>query len=263
MDRSGGTEYMGFPLFYAGTEHIDLRSGSLSLTGEESRHLARALRVSVGEIVEIGDGHGNRYRTRVRKVTAESVEMYIESSEFLDREIPGISVLQAVSRPSHMDRAVAGIAEAGARQLVPFTAPRSRNTDISKIAGRLERWRSIARESSKLARRVWPMEVGEPVGWPPVYGSGCVNGVKVILWEDEEEAGISGVLAEEKPSSVSILVGPEGGFSKGDIEELRSTGAVTVSLGGLNIRSETAGSYAVMLIRYRYGLLKPAGRETR
>lgn len=234
-------------------------TGLLSLSGNESRHLARSLRGKEGDIILVGDGRGTRYRAGIVRIEPGIVDGEIESVEWCEPEVPLVSLFQAVSRLGHMDETVSRVAEAGGDRLVPFMSPRSRGRDLKKSRGRIERWRSIARESSKVARRAWPLVVDPPSGWPPAAGLLDRQELNVVLWEGELECGLSDVLPDTALASVGILVGPEGVFSPGDVEVLREAGAVTASLGELILRTESAGSYVVMLVRYRYGILQPRG----
>jgi 16S rRNA (uracil1498-N3)-methyltransferase len=126
-----------------------------------------------------------------------------------------------------------------------------------KLEGRVERWRRIAREASKVARRVRPLVVGEPMEWPPGMHELSRQELNIVLWEEECLQDLADVMPVETPYTIGIIVGPEGGFSSVEVEMLEELGCVKESMGDLILRAETAGSYAATLVRYHYGLLKP------
>ena len=83
--------------------------------------------------------------------------------------------------------------------------------------------------------------------------------LNIVLWEGERLLGLEDVLPSEAPDRIGILVGPEGGFSEVEARLLEEPGCMKASMGDLIFRTETAGSYAVMLVRYNYGVLRPSG----
>jgi 16S rRNA (uracil1498-N3)-methyltransferase len=250
---------MGNPIFYASPDEIEEGENRISFHGDESWHLVKSLRIKTGESLLVGDGKGTRYEVTVTSAAPGEVSARIESVTRIEREVPAITLIQAMSRPRHMDETIIRAAEAGADRVVPFMAPRSSAGSRVKIEGRSERWNKLAREACKVARRVWPLEVGHVDAWPPdqaLLKSGQLN---IVLWEDERSNGLADVLPVNTPTLIGIVAGPEGGFSEAEARTLEEIGCVKASVGNLILRSETAGPYAVMLVRYHYGILRPSG----
>jgi 16S rRNA (uracil1498-N3)-methyltransferase len=160
-------------------------------------------------------------------------------------------LLQAMPHLASMDLIVARAAESGASRVVPFVARRSPLEAVRKSSGRITRWQAIARESSKLSRRPWPLEVRTAVDGFIDKDLLVTVGCCLVFWEEESRA-LSNSLPDRPPRSLGIVIGPEGGFEPAEVDGCR-----TASLGDLNITSEGAGSYAAMLVRYHYGLLCP------
>jgi len=243
---------MGLPLFYAKPEDIDTTSGRLDIEGPEASHMVRSLRVREGDLVTVGDGAGSVFRVKVTAASRDRLEAGILDSRDVLREKPFIRLMMAASRPSSMDSAVRRAAECGVGEMVPFQAPRS-SSGAPESEVRLERLRRIALESSKTARRAWPLTVAEPLGWPPESG----EGTRVLLWEEEFRLALEDALPEVAPAVVTLISGPEGGFSQEDARLLQSGGATPVSVGSNILRAESAGALAALLIRFHYGLLTP------
>jgi 16S rRNA (uracil1498-N3)-methyltransferase len=260
---------MTIPWFYALPSWIDVPANTITLKGAEARHLALSLRVKEGQGVIIGDGAGTIYEVELASVRPELVEGVIRSSSRPPHDRPRLVLFQAIMRVAKMDEVVARAAETGVWAVVPFVSPRSPVGSVEKAVERLERWRKIGFEASKVARRAWSLVVGEPRKWPLVAGDPLSRRVmegllgeqdlNILLWEEETARGLNAVLPDEPPTSIGVIVGPEGGFASEEVQVLISAGALTANIGPLILRTESAGSYASMLIRDRYGLLDPGG----
>jgi 16S rRNA (uracil1498-N3)-methyltransferase len=247
---------MGLPFFYINTDELDADSATAKMTGPEARHLTRSLRARQGDEVFLADGRGTVYETRIRTIAPDSTVFEVRSSAFFQPEKPQVVIFQAMSKNQSMDEAVARASESGAARFVPFTSRRSPVEALKKSQGRLARWRTVARESSKVARRPYLLEVRDPLKALDASIMETV-GQCVLLWEGEEKRSLADALPDSPPRSLGIVVGPEGGFEASEADVIRSLGARTASLGSLNLRAESAGSYATMLARFRYGLLVP------
>jgi 16S rRNA (uracil1498-N3)-methyltransferase len=250
---------MSSPIYYASSEEIEDGVGRISLHGTEARYLMKSIRIKSGESILIGNGKGMRYEATVTSVEPDEVSARIESRTRIERERPALTLIQALSRTQQMDETIARAAEVGTQRVVPFVAPRSPATSSEKLESRMERWKRVAREASKVARRAWPLEVENMVAWPPDISVLSRQELNVVLWEEERSTDFAKVLPAETPATVGILVGPEGGFSETEVRLLEGLGCVKASMGDLIFRTETAGSYAVMIVRYHYGILRPIG----
>jgi 16S rRNA (uracil1498-N3)-methyltransferase len=99
--------------------------------------------------------------------------------------------------------------------------------------------------------------VGELLDWPVDGAVFAEQEINLVLWEHESSMGLREALPDTPPESIGLVVGPEGGFESDEVDLLAQRGAVPVSLGDLILRTETAGPYVAMLIRYNYNLLEP------
>jgi len=245
---------LSLPIFYQTLEHVPGISSTVTIAGEEARHLLRSLRAKPGEEVVVGNGAGIVVRGVLEESGTPEAVIRVASAALVEPERPSIILLQGLARPPRMDEAVTRAAETGAATFVPFPSPRSEKHEERKAADRMERWSRIAREASKVARRPYILRVSQVAPWPPVdiLKSAALS---VVLWEEKVSERILDVLPDEPPASIAIVTGPVGGLSEDDVEALKEAGAVPVSLGGLMLRAESAGSYAAMLVREKYELI--------
>ena len=73
----------------------------------------------------------------------------------------------------------------------------------------------------------------------------------LIPYEDEEKTTFKDVLLTNKPSTVALIIGPEGGFSEKEVRSVIERGGKAVSLGKTILRTETAGSAALAMLMYQ------------
>ncbi|HYA00204.1 MAG TPA: RsmE family RNA methyltransferase [Candidatus Binatia bacterium] len=223
-----------------------LSGGTLVLEGSQARHLAGSLRVRPGELIEVVDDAGSEHGVRVTGVGRGRVT----GSVLWTREAGGeprlhLEVVQALIR--ELDEVVAGLTEVGVGVIRPAVTARCvTRPDGERAAGRLRRWREIAREAAQLAHRaavppVHPVtDLGTALAELP-EGSrilGCVVDAPRSLAGTEVDAG--------RP--LALVVGPEGGLDASDLEALRSAGAELVHLGPRILPSARAGVVAAALI---------------
>jgi 16S rRNA (uracil1498-N3)-methyltransferase len=245
---------LGLPIFYQPLDDIPEVSSTISIVGDEARHLLRSLRAKTGDDVMVSDGAGIVVCGVLIDTGAGEAPVRVLSSGFVEPERPSIVLLQGLVKLPRMDEAVTRAAETGAAEFVPFRSPRSEDYDGRKASERMERWSRIAREASKVARRPHILRVSPVAPWPPVEVLRDA-GLSVVLWEEKVSERLVDVLPDEPPVTVAIVTGPVGGLSVDDVKILKEAGAVPVSLGSLILRAESAGSYAAMLLREKYGYL--------
>lgn len=246
---------MTLPIFYTEPENMDMDYRRVLISGEDAFRLSHVLRVQTGDRILSGNGKGIVLEAQVDEIKGNVVYCAIESVRKVEAERPFITLFQAVSEMRRMDEAVRMAAEAGVGKLVPFLSERGEIRKIEQIKSRLKRWQKIALESSKVARRAWILEVTEPLSMLNSALSCNHGGISILFWENEKAVSLSEVLTDSIPEKLDIIIGPVGGFSEREVETFMEMGCVKAGLGGLIIRTETAGSYASMLVRYHYGLL--------
>ena len=140
--------------------------------------------------------------------------------------------------------------------VIPVETSRSIvHLDGGKAAKKIERWQKIAQEASQQSKRVQVPAVGPYLSWKQ-----CLqqlkeeDGLTIIFWEDEQTQSLKALLRSQpqKPAAINLIVGPEGGLSGDEVNQLRDIGAVSASLGKRILRTETAGMAGVAIVLYEY-----------
>ncbi len=225
---------------------------TLPLSEEDRHHAVSVLRVRAGEEIEAVDPAGGVWRMRVEHATRdELVAAPLGYEPPAERRRPRVVLVQGVAKGDKMDAIVRQAVEVGADEIVPVLTERSVvKLDPQKRAERAARWQRIARSAAEQAHRTSVPAVREPVALDSVGRELCADEALVVLWEDECAKTLAEALAPSRgraDARVMLVVGPEGGLSRAEVDALRAAGAVTATLGGTILRTETAAVVAVAL----------------
>ena len=214
------------------------------LTGSHAEHLARVLRAKPGQKFDISLEGVVREGTVV-SVSPEEVEfelgMTIEPAL-----LPEISVLLSIYKFDRLEWAIEKLTELGVAAIFPVVSRRT-EPHLGKAAEkRVERWRKIALEAAQQSRRARPPEIFGPAALKKAIADAKGCGIVLNEIEAEEAAPLKSVLRECRPP-IWLALGPEGGWSREEIELFRQNGWKTASLGSTILRAETAAIAAVAI----------------
>ncbi|MGI6153711.1 MAG: 16S rRNA (uracil(1498)-N(3))-methyltransferase [Christensenellaceae bacterium] len=229
------------------------KSGTVKLTGEEARHISRVLRMDAGDMLHLFDGSGYDYLAKITSVQKDGVFAEILQKGYSQSE-PGvfITVYQAVIKKDNMDYVTQKCTETGASRIVPYLSQRCvKRPDEASAAKLLDRQRHIAKEAAKQCGRAKIPEIGNILSLDAVAQQ-IQNSFTLLAYENEKRQTIRDVLASHFPEEISVIIGPEGGFTQEEVQMLEECGARPCSLGRLILRSETAGVAACAMLLYHY-----------
>lgn len=239
------------PRFLA--ESIDAAAGTARLTEEEARHLSQVLRLGTGDEVAVFDGAGREFRARVERVGKEGADLRL-LYEFPAPSEPAVrlTLAQAVIKGEKMDDVVRDATMMGVAAIEPLV---TEYTVAHMRAGRApERWRRIAVASAKQCRRAVVPAIGPGstfADWLPQDRAG----MRLLLVEPS--AAVEGhpvsTLGSTRPASASLMVGPEGGWSVGEIEAAVRAGCVPITLGRRTLRADAVPIVAIGLLQFIWG----------
>ena len=144
-----------------------------------------------------------------------------------------------------MDWIVQKCTEAGVSKIVPVSFSRCvARWDGKDAAKKQARFQRIAAEAAKQSGRAITPEIGLPVTVKQLCGAMSEYELTLVPWEEERGNGIRAKWQGQK--NVAVVIGPEGGISPEEMEQMRSAGAVSVTLGPRIFRTETAGLAALI-----------------
>ena len=153
-----------------------------------------------------------------------------------------------------MDLIIQKATELGASEIVPVLTERAVvRLKEDRGAGKQDRWEKIALNAAKQCGAAWLPKIAPVQTLKDFLAARRAFGALFVCALDENARPIGEAIQaiRARPvSSVGVLVGPEGDFSAAEMEFIRAVGAISVSLGGSVLRSETAAIYALSILRY-------------
>lgn len=221
----------------------EIRGGMAELRGDDARHLTRVLRVESGTHFEISDNR-SAYLAEVVEAKGERVVFRVESPLASSTLPARITLCAALFKFDRFEWMVEKATELGVARILPVEATRSEKGLFEASRKRSERWARIAREASQQSRRTTMPEVLPAVG----FDAALKTEADARLFLEEETAPPLLKVLKERPSSVALLLGPEGGWTDREREAAGSAGWTAVSLGPQVLRAETAAAAAVALL---------------
>jgi 16S rRNA (uracil1498-N3)-methyltransferase len=229
-----------------------LRSNTLVvLEPEPSHHLARVLRLSVGDSVTVFDGLGGEYPARITAIDKKHVSVLAGTHVPRDNESPlAIHLGIAVSRGERMDWVVQKSTELGVYAVTPLS---TEHTGV-RLAGeraqkKIQHWRQIAISACEQCDRNRPPEVHTLQTLEQWLAATSTAERKFVLHHRADAIDVAG----EPPASAALLIGPEGGLSASEIALAETAGFVSLRLGPRVLRTETAPLAAIALLQGWWG----------
>ena len=223
-----------------------------TVSGEDARHIASSLRMREGEKLTLCDGAGNDYLCSVvsvgRDVTARVLSVFPSRGEPPYRA----AVYQALVKGDKFDSVVQKSVECGASSVTPFLSSRCVSRPDERSAGKkAERWRKIAAEAAMQCGRGALPEVGEAIPFSEAIKKAAAADIPLFCYEGGGEP-LRDVLRGMRPGTVSVIIGPEGGFSPEEAAEAAAAGMKTVSLGARILRTETVAQTVLSCLSYEF-----------
>ncbi|MFI6326169.1 16S rRNA (uracil(1498)-N(3))-methyltransferase [Nonomuraea sp. NPDC050556] len=240
---------MTVPVFLASDLGV---SGEIVLDGPEGRHAAAVRRMRVGERLDLTDGAGAVAECEVLEALKDSLRLSVSRRYVVEPPAVRLVVVQGLPKGDRGELAVEMMTEAGVDVIVPWAAARCVTQWKGDRADKaLARWRSTAREAGKQARRFHLPSV------PPLMSTGQVasllgEAALGVVLHEEAASGLAS-LALPAAGDVVLVVGPEGGISREEIDAFTAAKAVPALLGPTVLRTSTAGVAAAAVVMARTG----------
>ena len=247
--------------FFIPPEWIDGRQ--ITLVEGTAHQIRHVLRMRAGDRLVVLDDSGWEREVELTSV-AKSVVIGHVIEERLATGEPRtkISLYQGVLKAQKFEWVLQKGTEVGLIEFIPVVCERSVVGDLEDVDRKQGRWGRIIREAAEQSGR-GRLPVLRPA---MLFSQGCQRakrsgGLALVPWENERTASLksaltSGENGENRPFSISIFIGPEGGLTQEEIESARSYRVQPVGLGPRILRAETAGLVAASAILYELGDLE-------
>jgi 16S rRNA (uracil1498-N3)-methyltransferase len=227
---------------------------TLRLPAATAAHVAKVLRLRAGAALTLFDGRGGEFEAQVLALDRHGVQVRVGLHRAIEREsaIP-VTLLQCLIRAERMDWIVQKATELGAAAIVPLASQHSVvRLDDSSAARRLAHWQAVALSACEQCGRNRVPSVHAAVAFEEGLAEARASAARLMLAPQAQQsvAGAAHALAAAGLiTSVSVLVGPEGGFSEQEQAIAHERGFLDCHLGPRVLRAETAALAALAAIQ--------------
>lgn len=221
------------------------------LSGDEHHHLSRVIRVKPREKVWLFNGSGTSYLARVEEMGPQKSRLYVLKKMTEERSPLNIVLGQSLLQAKKMEFIIQKSTEWGASRFFPVMSERSLIKIHEKGRRKRERWQRIAREACKQSGQAFLPSIENPVSLGQFLRERKEE--KRLVLSENQRTALRDILLQHQeriPSSVAILVGPEGGWSEEEERTIVTHGYEAVTLGKQILRAETAAVSSVALVSH-------------
>ena len=237
-------------------------SGDLvTLSGEESQHLTRVLRLGAGAALRIFNGRGVEFEAIVKSACRGAVAVRVGAAREAAPEARlRVNVMQSVLKGDKMDDVVRDVVMMGAVSVQPVVTARTEvGLATLEKARRRERWQRVAVSAAKQCGRAMVPDIREPVGFgrlremlaDPEPAAPVLLLVEPGAWPNAVRLA---ALEIEPPKAATVVIGPEGGWTPEEIAEAADAWRL-VTLGGRTLRADAMALVALSALFARWGEL--------
>lgn len=239
----------------------DIQDKYIYLTDKQDlHHMKKVLRMSVGDEMDISDGSAWEYHVEIESLEdKEAVLLILDKQKFAREPEILVTLYQGIPKASKMEEIIQRCVELGVNSIVPVFMERTVVVDKGNFGKKLDRWQKISDEAVKQCKRGIIPDVQDTVKFKEALPMLAEHDLILFPYENEDNRTIKDCLREvvssgNKPKTVAIIIGPEGGFADKEAVALDEIGANRVSLGKTILRTETAGPAALAMTMYELEL---------
>jgi 16S rRNA (uracil1498-N3)-methyltransferase len=231
--------------------------GRATLRGDAAEHLGRVLRAEPGQMYELSDG-ASVWLARVESLgLLKRGENRIEFSLVEPVAVPEtklrVDLLIALVKFDRFEWCLEKATELGVTNIVPLAAARSDKALVAAAEKRRERWEKILVESAQQSRRLCAPRFGAVIRAEKAFASSRDAECRILLSERSEAEPLRNVLRGKTSNFVALAIGPEGGWTDGEVAAAGAAGFEDASLGHLILRTETAVVAALASVNFALG----------
>ncbi len=242
------------PRFFVTPEAV--ADGVIFITGDDARHIARSLRMAVGDFVTVADGSGMEHECTLARIRDEECECHITATRPCLSEPPyALTLYMAYPKSDKLETVIQKSVELGCRKIVPFESSRCiKRPKAEKAKERTARLCRIAEEAAKQCGRGALPEVTLPLSFDEAIAEARSAELPIFCYEGSGTRSLKDILEgfDTPPATVSVIVGSEGGFSEAEALAAADAGIILANLGPRILRCETAPDYCLAALSYKF-----------
>jgi 16S rRNA (uracil1498-N3)-methyltransferase len=226
---------------------------SITIMGDDVRHIATVLRMKPGEMLILCDGKGAEYTAKIEQVGRAEIAAEIVHEKKREIPSPQVTLVQGLPKFDKMDWIVQKATELGVSSIVPLITERT-IVKIKDKEKRVQRWQKICREAAMQSSRVDIPRVETIQSIRDYFHTVVFDPDTLLLlpWEEGTQPIKEILRSRVGAKHIIVLIGPEGGFSAAEAEMIKGKGFHAVNLGPNILRTETAAVAALSMILFEF-----------
>ncbi|MDX1412690.1 MAG: 16S rRNA (uracil(1498)-N(3))-methyltransferase [Candidatus Promineifilaceae bacterium] len=252
---------MSLHRFFVAPDQI--QNECVRLSGGQAHQICKVLRLSKGDHILVLDNRGWQYELVLTEIESSRVVGTVLLKQLSPTEpTVHITLYQSLLKRDNFEWVLQKGTELGITSFVPILTQRTVVRQNSLRENKLTRWQRILSEAAEQSGRGQIPKLAQPVTFQAALQEASSD-FSIIPWENERANHIAAAFARAKPFAgqsdiprISLLIGPEGGFSSDEIDQALTSGITPVTLGPRILRAETAAIVAATLVLHELGELK-------
>ncbi|MCQ6266279.1 16S rRNA (uracil(1498)-N(3))-methyltransferase [Fictibacillus sp. WQ 8-8] len=241
----------------------EMNDSSVTIIGDDANHIVKVMRMEIGDHVICSDNQGRVALCEITEIDRDTVQTSIIESIQESKESPiRVTIAQGIPKGDKLETIVQKGTELGAMAFLPFSSSRCIvKWDEKKGQKKTQRLEKIAKEAAEQSHRSRIPDILSPVSFKSLLKQAAEFDYKIVAYEEEAKIGETKRLSElfnQMAPGTSILcaIGPEGGLSEQEVDELKEADFIPCGLGPRILRTETASSYILSAISYHFELMR-------
>lgn len=230
--------------------NLDENAEELTLPDSVHRHAIQVLRLKKDASLRLFNGKGVEYLAVLEQVAKRSSTVRLTEKLTVENESPvNITLLQGLSRGERMDYALQKAVELGVNHIIPVITKRC-NVSLSgdRVDKRRVHWQAVITSACEQSGRTFLPTLSNVTQLEQAIEY-CDVTCRLVL----DPLADSGLSSHDKQSEVAVLIGPEGGLTKGEIQQAVDSGFQAITMGPRILRTETAAVTALAIIQAIWG----------
>ena len=226
-----------------------IENNRFTLTEEDTYHITKVMRMVKDDKIEVVYQE-NTYICKIVSlsplVEAEIVEEIKNNQELKTQ----VTIVQSLVKEQKMDYILQKTVELGVDKIIPYCASRSVIKINEKKDKKVERWKSILKEAAEQSKRIKIPEITNPINLSNLVKLSDYD-IKFLCTVNESSQNLKKVLSNMfSGAKILFVIGPEGGFTPEEEKVMMENGFLSISLGNSVLRTETASTFIMSVVRY-------------
>lgn len=225
---------------------------SVDLPDQVAHHI-HVVRLGIGDAITLFNGEGGEYAATLVQTDRKRASAEVKAFSPREAELPySVTLAQALPEGTKIDWIIEKAVELGAAALQPLAARRCVvRLSPERAAKKREHWQGIIVAATEQSGRNRLPRLAELADFGAWIAQQDMH--RRILLSPRGKQSLAEWARHHPPQAVSLLIGPEGGFSEQEEQAALSHGALALSMGPRVLRTETAGLAALAALNAVWG----------